>query len=128
MEKVKVWIIFLLGSSFTLFIFLSICKWKLNQNFFLNTVIIIFCLICSLNILHSNENSCFSVEGSVSISSKFTFPRHFPYRSSDRSYTKIILTFFFAWFYLCHGRWKDKVRSLLFPSSQSKFNWVSQVY
>ena len=45
---------------------------------FLNTVIIIFCLIYSLNIPHSNQNpSSFPVEGSVSISSKFTFRRHF---------------------------------------------------
>ena len=50
-----------------------------NENFlFLNTVIIIFCLIFSLNIPHSNQNpSFFYVERSLSISSKFTFRRHF---------------------------------------------------
>ena len=50
-------------------------EWELA---FLNTVIIIFSLIYSLNIPHSNQNpSFFPVEGSVSISSKFTFRRHF---------------------------------------------------
>ena len=49
---------------FTLLIFLSICKWQLNEHF-LFTTIIKFCLIYSLHFLHDNQNpSVFPVERS----------------------------------------------------------------
>ena len=76
---------------------------------FLNTTLIVFCLIYSLHIPHSNQNpSFFPAEGSVSISSKLTFRRHFTivycYSKCWRSHTKIILKFLFVWFYHCHRR------------------------
>ena len=54
---------------------------------FLNTAVIIFCLRCSLNILHQTS-SFFPLQDAVSIFPKFGFRRHF-------TTPKIILTFFF---------------------------------
>ena len=129
----KVWI-FLLGSSFTLLIFWSMWKMTNKLEFaLLNTAIIIFCLIYSLNIPLSNQNLVFlPVERSISISSKFTFWRHFAI-----SFAKIVITrkcfwrFFFLWFYHFPGRRKYKLHSLSMVSMgfQSKFlSWVSQFY
>ena len=129
----KVWI-FLLGSSFTLLIFWSMWKMTNKLEFaLLNTAIIIFCLIYSLNIPLSNQNLVFlPVERSISISSKFTFWRHFAI-----SFAKIVITrkwfwrFFFLWFYHFPGRRKYKLHSLSMVSMgfQSKFlNWLSQFY
>ena len=79
LRKIKVWI------NFSPWIFFYIIDLPINLKIttewecaFLNTAIIIFCFIYSLNIPHSNENpSFFPVEHSVSISSKFAFRQRF---------------------------------------------------
>ena len=65
---------------------------------FLNTAIVIFCLIYSLNIPHNNQNTLFfSVQDSVLSLKNFYFGDISPYRN-DRSHMKIILTFLFVRF------------------------------
>ena len=87
--KIKVW------NSFSPSIFFYIIDLFTNLQIttewecaFLNTAIIIFCLIYSLNVPHSNQNpSFFPFERSVSISVKFTFDRHF-----TKSFVVIVVT------------------------------------
>ena len=105
--------VFLLRSSFTLqslfFINLHMTtEWEFR---FLNAAIIIFCLICSFNIPHGDQNpSYFPVKRSVFMSSKFTFWRHFDHT---------ILTFLFVWSYHCHERRNYKLHSLFIVSRLS---------
>ena len=93
----KVWI-FLLGSSFTLLIFWSMWKMTNKLEFaLLNTAIIIFCLIYSLNIPLSNQNlvffACWTFDIHLfKIHILATF-RHIVRK--DRNHTKVILAGFF---------------------------------
>ena len=124
--------VFLLGSSFTLLIFLSICKSQLNENvLFFNTAITIFYLICSLNIPHSNQNpSLVPVERSVSIYSKFILWQHFNISFMMTIVTqKYFLYFFSCNFTIVTGNGNaNYIVCLSFPVSQLKLNWESQVY
>ena len=116
LEEIKVWISFL--DLFLLdwfFINLQMStSWKLA---FLNSAMIIFCLIYSLNIPHSNQNldSFFSLESHLANFCEWW-----------GSHKKIILTFLSAWFHYCHGRRtyvcfndKYKVHSLFIVSRLS---------
>ena len=106
----KVWISFSPGIFFTNLLMTT--EWAFA---FLNIVIIVFCLIYSLNIPHSNQNLPF-----------------FPFGGSQRNYNhrKTILTFLFVRFYHCHARHKITcyIVWIPFPGPQSKLSWVSQVY
>ena len=79
---------------------------------FQNTGIIIFCLIYSLNISHSTQDSrsvIFPVEHSVLISATFHLKR-----SGSGNFEKTISTYLFIWFYQCHGRRKYKRHSFIY--------------
>ena len=75
--KIKVWISFSPWSCFTFLIFHQSANINRMRICFFNTAIIIFCLIYSLNIPHSNQNSSFFPVEGLSISSKMTFRRYF---------------------------------------------------
>ena len=109
----KVWIIF---SSWIFFyvdywFFINLrmtTEWAFA---FLNTAVIIFCLMYCLNIPRSNQNLC-----------KTQYPS---FQNSDfgdislHRHRKIILTFFFVWFYHCHGRRNYILHSLFIVSRPS---------
>ena len=100
---------------------------------FLNTPLIIFCLIYSLNIPHSNENPSFFswLNWSFSINQPLLY-----ISAIGEVNTKIILIFLSVWFTIVTG---DGIMSgfvintkyivcLSFPGSQAKSNWVFRVY
>ena len=123
MEKIKVWISF---SSLIFFylhywFFISLqmtAEWAFT---FLNTAIMIFCLIYSLNIPQSNKTHHFFLLKAQYPSLQNSYYGDISLYCNDHSHRKIILTFLFVWFYHCHGRRKDILHSLFIvsrPSSQ----------
>ena len=128
--KIKVW------NSFSPSIFFYIIDLFTNLQIttewecaFLNTAIIIFRLIYSLNIPHSNQNPSFvPVERSVSILSKFTFRQHFTISLSFEVTRKFNISFRVILSIVTGDGNIKFIVCLLFPGSQTKFSWVSQVY
>ena len=95
---------FLIGSSFTLSIFFfnlqMTTEWEIT---FLNTAIIIFCLIVF---------SCSKIDSFFLLNTQYPFLQNpnfgniSPYRSGSDNFEKIVSTFLFVWFDYCHGRRK----------------------
>ena len=133
--KIKVWISFPPWSFLHYWFFMNLqllTEWKFA---FLNTAIIIFCLIYSLNIPHSNQNPS-SFSWFVSSLACYLYS-YISANDEGATHTNIILTFLSVWFYYCHGKADlclvlmtntKYIVCLSFPGSQAKPNWVSKVY
>ena len=96
--KVKIWKFFFPWIFFYFkLILLSICKCEINEK-------LLFFTLYSFNISHSNQNASFFSWSRIIINLNL-FKIYISAYYSDRTHTKVMLTFFFFWFYHCYRRY-----------------------